>query len=177
MSGSISLFLFIFLLVLMAGLFHWQATRLRRASGLPAGRITYNDARAERGDVRPLVDRELGLVGKPDYLVELENGAMIPVEVKSGQAPRSPYAGHVLQLAAYCLLVESTFGRRPPFGILRYADHEFELDFTRNLEEELLELLDYMREDLQEPEVPRSHHEPARCAGCGVRPHCTASLV
>jgi hypothetical protein len=45
-----------------------------------------------------LASTRYGLIGRPDYLVRVENG-IAPVELKSGKAPRSgrPYDGHLLQ--------------------------------------------------------------------------------
>ena len=67
---------------------------------------------------------ELGLVGKPDYLVE-SAGQLIPVEVKSTRNSNAPYDAHIFQLAAYCLLVQRQLGKRPPYGILHYANRTY----------------------------------------------------
>ncbi len=92
-------------LVLLALALLWQARRAQKASGLPGGRVIYTDTRAWGNKVeKPLYDASLGLTGKPDYLVE-KNGRIIPVEVKSGRAPQSPYDSHIYQLASYFLLV------------------------------------------------------------------------
>jgi len=164
------------LLILLALVFLWQSTRQRQEAGLPEGRIIYTDTRAWGQVERPLYDGLLGLTGKPDYLVQKE-GLIIPVEVKSGRAPEAPYDSHIYQLAAYCLLVERTYGKRPPYGILHYADRDFAVDFTPALEASLLDLLAEMRRDASRPDVDRSHEQPARCAACGFRKSCDRSLV
>ena len=102
---------------------------------------------------------------------------MVPVEVKSGAAPEQPYESHVLQLAAYCLLVEEQEGRAPPHGILKYDDRAFEIDYTPALRAELLDALDAIRHDLHARNVDRSHDEPARCGGCGYRQRCEQRLA
>ena len=112
-----------------------------------------------------------GLTGRPDYLVE-ENGALIPVEVKSGRAPSIPYDSHVFQLAAYCLLVEETFGKRPPYGLLHYGGKEprtFAIDFTPELENTVRGLIQEIQGISMRKGVDRSHENPARCARCGYR--------
>jgi CRISPR-associated exonuclease Cas4 len=125
---------------------------------------------------RPLFSRAFQLTGKPDYLVT--NGAdVIPVEVKSGRAPAQPYESHILQLAAYCLLVEECYGRQPPHGIVKYGDRTFEVDYTPELEEELLETLEDMRADLVAGNAPRSHDDARRCRACGYRERCDENLV
>jgi CRISPR-associated exonuclease Cas4 len=152
-----------------------RATRARHKAGLPAGRVVY----ADTGDWRPpeaaFFSARYGLTGKPDYVVETRAG-LIPVEVKSRAAPSQPYLSHVLQLAAYCLLVEDRDGQAPPYGLLKYADAVFEIEYTPALRSELLTLLDAIR-DSQKGNVSRSHEEPSRCAGCGYRPVCDQSLV
>ncbi len=147
------------------------ANSRRRAAGLPPGRIISRDTGCWRSVERPLYDPELGLTGKPDYVVE-SDGTLIPVEVKSGQAPRTPYNSHVHQLAAYCLLVERTTGRRPPYGILHYPGLDFVVDFTPALENATLDLISRLRSDGRLPDVPRSHDDPRRCTRCGFREAC-----
>jgi CRISPR-associated exonuclease Cas4 len=164
--------------LLLAGLGLWLLVRsgaARRVAGLPPGRVIYADTGAWARCERPLFSARHRLTGRPDYLVHSREG-LIPVEVKSGAVPRQPYAGHVLQLAAYCLLVEDQEGRAPPYGILKYSDRAFEIDFTPALRTRLLETLDALRQDLREVEVDRSHDEPGRCAGCGYRGRCNQRL-
>jgi CRISPR-associated exonuclease Cas4 len=116
------------------------------------------------------------LTGKPDYLIE-QNGQIIPVEVKSGRAPEAPYDSHIYQLASYCLLVEKTYGKRPPYGIIHYNNRDFAVDYTQELEASLLDLLAQMKRDEHKKQVPRSHEQAARCARCGFRKVCDQSLV
>jgi CRISPR-associated exonuclease Cas4 len=164
-------------LLILAGLWlRGRARALRRRSGLPPGRLVYRDTRDWAPCERPLFSPQYRLAGRPDYLVQ-HGQVLVPVEVKSGPAPAEPYRSHLLQLAAYCLLVEETEGRAPPFGILRYADHTFEVDYTDALRAELLWTLDEMRASLRAPAVRRDHDEPARCAACGFRSTCQESLA
>ncbi len=169
------------LLVLVATILLWQSGRQRRATGLPTGRVISSDMRGWDEVEKPLYDPVSGLTGKPDYLVEQKNGkVLIPVEVKSGRAPTIPYDSHVFQLAAYCLLVERTHGTRPPYGILRYRDRTFAIDYTATLRQELEKVLDEMRQELRQQDRGQaghcSHQEPARCARCGYRKYCNERL-
>jgi CRISPR-associated exonuclease Cas4 len=118
----------------------------------------------------------LDLTGKPDYLID-QNGQLIPVEVKSGRAPAAPYDAHIYQLAAYCLLVERTYGRRPTHGIIHYPDRDFAVDYTSELESALLDLLADMRRDEQKSQIDRSHEQAARCVRCGYRNACDQRLA
>jgi CRISPR-associated exonuclease Cas4 len=125
--------------------------------------------------VQPFLDLEIGLTGKPDYLVR-QGGFTIPVEVKSKWAPPEPYESHIFQLAAYCLLIEKTSGTRPPYGILKYHNRSFAIDYTSQLKSEMLELLDEMRYKLNNNTLNRSHQQSARCARCGYRFICDQRL-
>ena len=151
--------------------------RARRATGLPGGKVIYADTSRWQRAERPLFSRQHQLTGKPDYLVR-EGRAIIPVEVKSSRAPaEGPRAGHVLQLAAYCLLVEETEGVRPTYGIVKYADETFRVDNTAELRRTLLSTLDAMRRDLNRGKSRRSHADAARCRRCGVRAACDERLA
>jgi CRISPR-associated exonuclease Cas4 len=162
-------------LVIVALILFWQAGRTQKAAGLPGGRVIYTDTRAWGKVEKPLYDSSLGLTGKPDYLVE-QKGRYIPVEVKSGRAPQAPYDSHIYQLASYCLLVEKTMGSRPPYGIIHYEDRDFAIDFTRELENALLDILAEMRRDERHNEVNRSHESRARCEKCGFRNICEQKI-
>ncbi len=164
-------------LLLIALLLFWQSARQRKQAGLPGGRIIYTDTRAWGPRVeKPLYDPELGLTGRPDYLVA-QNGRIIPVEVKSGRAPAAPYDSHIFQAAAYCLLVERTLNTRPPYAIIHYSDRDFAVDYSRELENSLLDVLADLRRDETRPQVPRSHEESRRCARCGYRGTCDERLA
>jgi CRISPR-associated exonuclease Cas4 len=163
-------------LLLLALLLFWHSSRQRQASGLPGGRVIYTDTRGWGRLERPLFDRALGLTGKPDYLIR-HNGQIIPVEVKSGRAPAAPYDSHIYQLAAYCLLVERTYGVRPSHGVIHYPDRDFAVDYTPDLESSLLDILADMKRDQAREQVDRSHEQAARCVRCGFRNVCDQSLV
>jgi CRISPR-associated exonuclease Cas4 len=163
------------LLVLAAILLLWAAARQRRSAGLPGGRIIYSDTNRWDRLEKPLYDPVLDITGKPDYLVE-QGETLIPVEVKSRRISRAPYDSHIYQLAAYCLLVQRVFGKRPPYGILHYANRTFAIDYTPELESALLDVLAEMRQQERRREVARSHDSPSRCASCGFRSTCDQAL-
>jgi CRISPR-associated exonuclease Cas4 len=172
---------FIALILFIAALaLFWLSRRQRQASGLPGGRVIYTDTHDWGPVEEPLYDPGLGLVGRPDYLVE-QDQALIPVEVKSGRIPDGPYDQHIFQLAAYCLLVERAHGKRPPYGLIHYMGNgksarTFQVDYTPELEAALVELLSEMRSQEHRKNVPRSHDSAARCRGCGFRSVCDQVL-
>jgi CRISPR-associated exonuclease Cas4 len=165
-----------FFLLALGLLLLWLAQRGRARSGLPQGRVVYTDTGGWNRLERPLFSREFLLTGKPDYLIA-DGADVIPIEVKSSRAPAQPYPSHLLQLAAYCLLVEECYRRRPPYGIVKYADRAFEVEYTTELEDQLLTMLDCMRTDLADGDAPRSHEEPRRCQACGYRRWCEQGLA
>lgn len=162
-------------LLLLAILALWYAVRLRRSTGIPWARVVSQDT-VGRTLERPLYTRRYGLTGQPDYLIE-RRGRLIPVEVKPGRRANEPYESDLMQLAAYCLLVEEAYDNPPPYGLLRYAEQTFRLDYTDQVREQLLDLLDEMRATLDEEDCPRSHDEWRRCAACGFADQCEESLA
>jgi len=158
-------------LLFIAFIFFWQSGRQRRAAGLPGGRVIYTDTHGWNKVEKPLFYAALDLTGKPDYLIE-QNGQIIPVEMKSTRAPDAPYDSHIYQLAAYCLLVEKTYAKRPPYGIIHYEGRDFAINYTRALEQSLIELLTEMKLDEYKKNVDRSHEQASRCKRCGFREAC-----
>lgn len=151
--------------------------RWQNQLGLPEGKVIYTDSGAWMQNSEVFTDRELRLAGKPDYLVEQEDGHIIPVEIKSGSAPELPWPGHVLQLMAYCRLVDTAYGVRPTHGILQYNDRAFSVEYTFTLEQDLMDTLEEMQADLNAADVPSNHKDPRRCNSCGYRDRCEISLV
>jgi CRISPR-associated exonuclease Cas4 len=167
------------LAALLLGLWLLRLSRQRRVrGGLPVGQVVYSDSQAWQAVARPLVSQRYGLIGKPDYLVTVaRNQAPVPVEVKTGRRPVQPYPGHIMQLAAYCLLVEEQWQAAPAYGLIHYGEETtFRIDYTPALRAELLAVLDEMRAARTAGDVSRSHHEPARCQRCGVAHACEARL-
>jgi CRISPR-associated exonuclease Cas4 len=164
-----------FLLLILGGALVALSRRWQAEAGIPGGRLISVDLERRGHSSPPLSDEHLGLTGRPDLLLETRRG-WVPVEIKSGPAPARPHASHVLQLAAYCRLVEVAYGRRPPHGILQYADRGYSLAYTRGLEANLVGKIDRIR--ARADVLPdRSHSEPARCAGCGFQSICDQRLA
>ena len=164
-------------LLLLAGILFIWGGNLSAQTGLPAGRMIYSDTNEWFPQDEALVAEELQLIGKPDYLIQQDDGMIIPVEVKSHPAPRQPYDSHIMQVAAYCMLVWHSFGIRPSHAVLQYKDNGFEVDFTPELEADLLNLLDEMRQQMHINDVHRNHKQQKRCERCGVRDFCDQRLA
>lgn len=166
--------LFALTMLVIGVLFLAMARQRQRTLGLPPGRVIAIDGKALERLERPLFDRDLGLVGKPDYLVRRRR-QLIPVEVKSGVAPAEPHESHALQLAAYCALVEAAFGTRPTYGVIKYADHSFAVAYSPGLERRMRALVAAIQAE-GEGAPARSHRERRRCRACGYQAGCEQRL-
>lgn len=161
---------------LLLGIAIWRlGLRTRQETGLPTGEVVYTDTDAWEQVPEPLVSRRYGLVGKPDYLVRVGSGAsisLIPIEVKSRRRPTVTPDSHILQLATYCLLVEDLYKKRPPHGLLHYADATLQIPYTDDLRRTVLEIASEIRAARKAADVHRNHDDPARCRGCGYAHAC-----
>ena len=136
--------------------------------------ITYVDNPKKEPEM--LKSEKYNLRGRPDFILERE-GKGVPVEVKTGRVPKGPFFSHIIQIAAYCLLIEEETGSPPPYGIVRYGDTEFEVDYDEDLKELLISKLEDMREILKTKDVHRNHNRKGKCKNCSRRDLCPESLV
>ncbi len=166
-----------FILVLLAIVAWIWSDRKRSNNDLSPGEIIYSDHGIWYPQSQPLHSSNYHLVGRPDYLIEEPEGNIIPVELKSTVAPSEPHFGHVLQLAAFCLLVDEIYGLRPPHGVLQYHDKAFAIAYTQELEDELVRYLTEMRDRMFIDELDRDHDESNRCVRCGLRDYCDQRLA
>ncbi len=164
------------LLLLALGLILWLISQSqRKSSGLPKGELLYSDNKVLQNLPKLLHDPELELVGRPDYVIRDDGGFLIPVELKSASAPSHPYESHIVQLMAYCRLVDVHFGQRPPYGIIQYKDRAFKIPYSRDNEHKLYDLISQFRDSSSNGK--RSHNSPGRCRGCGYASICDQSLL
>jgi CRISPR-associated exonuclease Cas4 len=139
----------------------------KRARGIPEGLVVYHDLNIP---AEPLFSKRFRLVGKPDYIVRHKD-RILPVEVKSG-GQSHPQKSHMLQLAAYCQILEDVSGEFVPEGILVYNTVSYTIAFDPQLRFELASVTSQMRESLQDGVVVRNHQEPGRCKHCSLRQYC-----
>lgn len=158
----LSLFLFL--------LFRKLSRRIKYENKLPSGNIFRTDLNKPS---KALVSDKYRLIGKPDYLLNINN-EIIPVEFKSSSSDKIK-DGHVLQLASYCLLVEECFKKKVKYGILDYNGTKYEIPFTDELKNELLKALYEIRSIKEKP--LRNHESKARCLNCSYNYGCPENLV
>jgi CRISPR-associated exonuclease Cas4 len=147
--------------------------------GLPPGEIVYSDA---GGGAEPLIARNHPLLGKPDYVIQGRDGRRMPVEIKSGRAPRTqrlrpaPRHEDVLQVVAYLIILDDLFAPAPTHGVLRYADATFEVPYAPGLRREVLRIvarmqaLDAATGSRDRP--PRGTPGYETCRACAFRAIC-----
>ena len=163
------------LLLLAAGVLWLLSVRLRRLHGLPQGRVIYADTGGRELRPKRLYSERFDLSGKPDYLVATRQG-LVPVEVKPERTDTEPRESHLLQVLAYCLLIEEAEGKAPPYGLLRYRTETFKVDYNSDTRAYLIGVIEEMRRTREQDEVHRSHQQPGRCRGCAYREVCEESL-
>ena len=140
----------------------------KKSYGIPDGSILYSDLNIP---ATPLFSKRFRLTGKPDYIVH-KGYHCIPVEVKSGSGS-APYQSQVLQLVAYCQILEDTSGEFVPEGVLVYNNNPYTIPFNPKLRFELETVMKSMRTSLRTSVVKRNHRDPRRCIHCSMRQYCT----
>lgn len=146
-----------------------------RVGGQPPNLMIYHGTKAQHNR-RKMQAREFGLVGTPDYLLEI-NGVTIPILTKNNPAPIQPHEAHVLQVLAYCLLVSENTSHHPPYGIIRYGDgRTFEVDFDEDSVEYLSRTMDQIELNKAASQVKISHNDRGRCFACRYCHQCEQSL-
>ena len=142
----------------------------RRVLGLPDGELVYEDA---DGLGEPLVSSAYPLMGKPDYVVKTPGDRPIPIELKPNvHDATAPYSNHMIQLAAYCLILEDYFEQAPTHGILRYADREFTVEYTPALRKKVIRLLTEMARCSEKQPPPLTKQRASKCRSCVFQPMC-----
>lgn len=151
--------------------FSHAARNLKRELNID-GVIEYIDLNGSR----LLTSEKFGITGRPDYVL-MVNDLPIPVEEKTGRTPKGPLFSHILQVAAYCLLLEETMDKSVPYGVLKYGTDQHVIEFDASLKKTLLEKIDEMRRIADGAPAHRNHNRPNKCMNCSRRNVCPEKLV
>lgn len=151
-----------------------EAARATREKYAVKGEVVYIDSNMEKPKL--FVSKKLGLSGRPDAVV-LDGEHHIPVEIKTGRVPRGPLFSHILQIAAYCVLLEEEYGKAPPYGVIRYGDVSYEIEYNEDQKRLLLQKLADMRAAIRKGEAHRNHNRPGKCVHCSRRAVCPERLA
>lgn len=138
------------------------------------GDLVYVDSTREKPKL--FVSKKHGLSGRPDAVV-MDGEHHIPVELKTGREPRGPLFSHILQVVAYCLLLEEEYGTAPPYGIIRYGETSYEIEYNDDQRTLLLQKLVEMRTAIARGEAHRNHSRPGKCIHCSRRMMCPERLA
>ncbi|MGA7923727.1 MAG: PD-(D/E)XK nuclease family protein [Thermoplasmata archaeon] len=170
MGDLLVLLLFALAIIFVIGGVGWaMAVRRRRRR---AGRVLWTDSRSGSPT---LYSSRYRFYGRPDEVRRLPDGTPFPVELKHrsvpmGGVPRS----HRVQVIAYCILLEETYGSSPPYGVLRYGNgEEVRVPFDEASRSEVIEL----RHWVGQPYDGRATPSMARCRRCPWRPGCDQAAV
>lgn len=163
----IGVFVSLFLFILLRFIYR----RMRE----PSKDIVFHGVKAHPNH-KTLVARQFGLVGQPDYLLDMD-GYKIPMLCKDLPSPPTPYQSHIMELIAHGMLVAENEPKHPLYGVIRYEDgRTFEVDFDEDAVEELSRMIDEMEVNRLLKDVPRNHEERRRCYACRYRQDCEESL-
>lgn len=143
---------------------------LKRQEHAINGEIKYVD----KDKPRMLRSARYGIQGRPDFILQVE-GEMVPVELKTGRTPRGPLFSHILQVGAYCLMLQEE-GAKVSHGILRYEGIEHEIEFDQQLSGLVVSKVAEMRRLQGTGEVHRNHNRPGKCLSCSRRDACPERL-
>lgn len=122
-----------------------------------------------------IVSETLQLTGIIDR-VDLIDG-FIPVEIKTGSAPRDGvWKEHMIQIGAYMLLLSEHYGKEISHGYVEYrAIHERrKIVMNAFLRDEILELIQKVRATLNSKVLPAKTTDIKKCERCGIRDICYA---
>lgn len=136
----------------------------KKEIGVKRASVVYQD---EKG-AKLLVSETYSLQGKPDFIFETWGlKRYVPLEVKSHKLKEDePKLGDLYQLAAYFLLIEEVYGKRPPYGKLVYANKTFTIRNTRRLRKDIKQTLKAMQNMLLEKQKPLADPSFSKCKNC-----------
>ncbi len=156
---------------------HLSITAERSAAAISGARKVEGKVLYVDDDSHPvLYSRDKLFSGKPDFIIE-EDGKAVPGEFKSGRKPAGPLFSHIMQLSAYCRLVEDNYGTRPEYGYIYYGTARHTIDYDDDLERLLHSKANEMRKCIAANEAHRNHRRPGKCANCSRRELCRERLV
>ena len=115
------------------------------------------------------------LIGKSD-LVEVESGAIYPVEYKRGK--KGEWDNDALQVCAQALCLEEMTNKTIEKGYVYYAQsHQRELiEITESLRQETIATIEKVRQLIETGERPRAIYDK-RCKGCSLYSQCLPQAV
>jgi len=147
------------------------AQKMKKQDRIPNGKIQYTDLNKP---AQPLFSKRYRLTGKPDYIVK-KGQQLIPFEVKNTNK-KNPQKNHIMQLAAYCHLLEENYKQFVPYGVLSYNNEEYPIQFDPKLRFELENTITTIRSLQNKKNIPLNHNDPKKCVYCSMKKYCNTIL-
>ena len=119
---------------------------------------------------------KLGLIGIVDK-VEVDQ-EFIPVEIKTGKAPREGvWKENRVQIGAYMLLLSEHYGKDITEGYIDYKAINERRIVTMNpfLKDEIMELIQRVNILLAQSVIPDKIEDSKKCQVCGIREKCLSN--
>jgi len=119
--------------------------------------------------------KTLGLSGIVDYVLVTKTGELIPLDIKWSEAPKSPKTNHVLQLAAYALMLEESLGAPVKMGLLYYITSKggriyrifITSELKRRLENTIKDMVNIIKKGPINIKINKK-----KCISCNYKPYC-----
>jgi len=157
----------------LSKIFKKNVAKTKEKYRIQKGEITYSDLDKP---AKPFFSRKYKIAGKPDYIIK-KDSHYLPVEFKSGKHTH-PLNNHVLQLAAYCHLLEENYNGFVPFGVLVYNNElDFKIPFNPKIRYDLENTIEKMRFTLRTGKIELNHDDPNRCRACSMRKNCDNKII
>ena len=154
--------------------------RYRRGPGAASG-TTVVGSDTGVASVMMLRDPEIGLRGKPDYILRelhVDRQLLVALELKPNRRSTRVYESDAVQIAAYTLMLRAEYGdEAATFGYMRYPSGIVRVELNPTLEARVAEIARAIRRDRRAPAVHRNHDNAARCISCAMRSSCNERLA
>ena len=160
-------------MILISKIIQKKVNNLKKKYKIQDGKITYQDLNKP---AKPFFSKRYRITGKPDYVIK-KNNHFIPIEVKIS-AYNKPQKNHILQLAAYCQLLEENSGKFVPYGMLVYnyiSKHK--IPFDPKIRFEFESTVKNMREIMKTGKIIRNHNDLFKCKNCSMRSYCDTKII
>ncbi len=142
----------------------------RRYLHFPEGDIVYVGDKT----ANDIISENYKLIGKPDYIIK-NIDYYIPIELKTGRTPRGPLFSHIIQVCAYCLLVEDNY-KQKSYGLLYYPETNYKINFTDELKNTVLKIMEDIHNCKKTKIAHRNHAKVTKCKNCARRNICPEKL-
>lgn len=168
-----SIFFLAGIILILLGLYYsWRHYHIQQSQHIPQGKITYSDLHIPE---KSLYSPRYRLAGKPDYIVK-QKDSLLPVEVKSGPYTQ-PQIHHIMQLTAYCILLEDTYQTFVPHGVLIYPSGKYTIKMNPKVRFELEQIMHEIKYSKRSQTVYRNHHDEWKCRSCSLRQCCSEKMI